>query len=114
MNGDDWIIDCDAHVIEPPGVWVDRLPKRFEEVGPRFLRDDAGWAWIYEDIRVPILGPLVSGPEHLSQKKPSGIGFDDIHPACYESQARVEAMNADRVLAQMVFPNFPRFCGQTF
>ena len=29
------IVDVDAHLVEPPGIWVDRLPARYRDVGPR-------------------------------------------------------------------------------
>ena len=29
------IVSVDDHVVEHPGVWTDRLPKRYSETGPR-------------------------------------------------------------------------------
>jgi hypothetical protein len=31
----DWMISVDDHVIEPPGVWQDRVPARYSDVAPR-------------------------------------------------------------------------------
>ena len=31
----DWIVSVDDHVIEPPNVWLDRLPKRYADAAPR-------------------------------------------------------------------------------
>ena len=36
----DWLVSVDDHVIEPPNVWVDRLPARYRDAGPRMLADD--------------------------------------------------------------------------
>src|SRR5436305_520855 len=36
------IISVDDHVIEPPGVWADRLPDKFADVGPRIVRAPVG------------------------------------------------------------------------
>jgi hypothetical protein len=30
----DWIVSVDDHVIEPPRVWLDRLPRRYHDVAP--------------------------------------------------------------------------------
>ncbi len=33
-----WLVSVDDHVIEPPNVWLDRLPAKYRDVGPRMLR----------------------------------------------------------------------------
>ena len=32
----DWVIDVDAHVTEPPDLWVERLPAKFRDRVPRW------------------------------------------------------------------------------
>jgi len=32
------IISVDDHVVEPANVWVDRLPAKFQDTGPRVIR----------------------------------------------------------------------------
>ena len=34
-----WIISVDDHVVEPPGVWWDRLSAKDREIGPRVVQD---------------------------------------------------------------------------
>ncbi len=69
------IISVDDHVVEPANVWVDRLPKKYHEIGPRVVRAPMGeitfiggkltvkpgsegvptdW-WYYEDLKRPLL-----------------------------------------------------------
>ncbi len=36
------IISVDDHVVEPPNVWIDRLPKKYHDVGPRVVRAPMG------------------------------------------------------------------------
>src|SRR4051794_9572148 len=72
------IISVDDHVVEPPGVWQDRLPERFKDIGPRIVRapvkdmsfvggkfsvvpgepgdpgEPVDW-WFYEDLRRPLI-----------------------------------------------------------
>jgi hypothetical protein len=31
------IVDLDAHVVEPPELWISRLPARYRDVGPRIV-----------------------------------------------------------------------------
>ncbi len=40
--------------------------------------------------------------------------YDEVRPGCYEPAARVADMDANWTQASLCFPNFPRFCGQTF
>ena len=42
------------------------------------------------------------------------LSWDEIPPACYDVTARLAAMDADRVLATLVFPNLPGFAGSLF
>ena len=36
------IISVDDHVVEPPNVWMDRLPDKYKDVGPRIVRAPMG------------------------------------------------------------------------
>ena len=35
-----WVFDADGHVIEPPRVWDELLPKKFQEYAPHVLQYD--------------------------------------------------------------------------
>ncbi len=37
-----WIISVDDHVVEPATVWSDRLPQKYQDVGPRVVRAPMG------------------------------------------------------------------------
>jgi predicted TIM-barrel fold metal-dependent hydrolase len=110
----EWIISVDDHIIEPPNVWTDRLPKKYLEVGPRIVRDDQGEAWVYEDRRVATMGLFAAAGRDKEEFTPDPLTYAEMRPGCYDSVARLEDMNRDGVLASMCFPTFPRFCGQTF
>ena len=34
VPNDEWMISVDDHLIEPPNVWVDRLPAKYRDVRP--------------------------------------------------------------------------------
>lgn len=122
MNGDavgsdDWMISVDDHLIEPPNVWIDRLPAKYLDVGPRWVVDDDGEAWHYEDVRQSVGGAVTSGAIWPPENRPpvfTPLPFSEIPPACHDPKARIEAMDADRVLASLVFPNLPGFAGSLF
>ncbi|WP_310778050.1 amidohydrolase family protein [Mycobacterium sp. Z3061] len=113
------LLSVDDHLIEPPHVWADRLPKKYLEQGPRiadFPRSGAPpmQQWVYEGRTYPNIGlNAVAG------KSPEEFGVDpiryaDMIPGCYDPKARLADMDIDGVHAMLCFPSFPRFCGTVF
>jgi hypothetical protein len=39
------VISVDDHVVEPPDLWTNRLPKEFLERGPRVVREKAKFSF---------------------------------------------------------------------
>lgn len=114
----DWMISVDDHIIEPPNVWTDRLPAKYRDIGPRWVSDDKGEGWLFEEkTRIAIGGGVSAGAVWPPEKRPAPFiarRWSEIEPACYDPQARIAAMNTDRVMAAMLFPNLPGFAGGLF
>ena len=117
-TGDDWMISVDDHLIEPPSVWVDRLPAKYRDLGPRWISDDKGEAWLIEESRrTPVSGAVTAGAVWPPEGRPgpfTPMPWSEIPPACYDPKARGEAMDTDHVLASLMFPNLPGFAGSLF
>jgi predicted TIM-barrel fold metal-dependent hydrolase len=114
---DTWMISVDDHLIEPPTVWVDRLPAKYRDLGPRWVHDDLGEAWLIEGaVRVPVNGAVVAAAFPQGRKPPSfqPLAWSEIPASCYDPIARAEAMDLDHVLASLPFPNVPGFAGRVF
>ena len=44
----DWLISVDDHILEPPNVWVDRVPAKDRDRAPHMETDDNGLeCWVY-------------------------------------------------------------------
>jgi len=110
----DWLVSVDDHVIEPPGVWVDRLPSKYHDIAPRMAGSDRGAVWRYEDKVVPTVGLSVAAGRSKEEFSPAPVSFDEMRPGAYDPVARVADMNRGGILASLCFPSFPRFCGQVF
>ena len=111
----DWLISVDDHVIEPPNLWVDRVPAKDRDRAPRMVRDGDDEYWLYEDKRMPTLGP--ERGRRASRRRssaPSRCRYDEMRPGCYDPVARLEDMDRAGMLASLCFPSLPRFCGQLF
>jgi predicted TIM-barrel fold metal-dependent hydrolase len=113
--GEPFIFSVDDHVLEPPNLWYDRLPAKDREAGPRLVADNEREFWVYEDVKVDSVGLAAQAgrnPEEWIERRP--VPYAEMRESCYDPVARVQDMDLDGVLASMVFPSFPRFCGQTF
>ncbi|MBE9373296.1 amidohydrolase [Saccharopolyspora sp. HNM0983] len=114
------LLSTDDHLIEPPSLWSDRLPKKYQEQAPRIVEQSRGEGvapaevWTYEGRIYPYIGlNAVAG------KKPEEFGmeptrFDEMIPGCYDPKARIRDMDLDGVWGAMSFPSFPRFAGTVF
>lgn len=134
MNDFPKIVSADDHVVEPPDLWTARLPAKYQDVGPRVVRengratlrdgifsyetDEGGEpcdVWYYEDIKVPSLLTGSAVGYDLDDMETRVVTFDDMRPGCYQQTARLGDMDTAGVEASICFPNmFARFCGQRF
>lgn len=129
LTDDMQLVSVDDHLVERPGVWADRLPKRLVEKGPRIIEatgketDQYGFGqgvpkgsqvWLLEDVVYAQLGLNAVAGKPRDQIGTEPLRFDDMIPGCYEPEARVEDMDIDGVQASLLFPSFPKFAGTMF
>jgi predicted TIM-barrel fold metal-dependent hydrolase len=126
LDGFPLMVSVDDHVVEPAGVWRDRLPARYADVGPRIARervpmkaqpDQEKWAdvWYYESVRVPVPRGYAAVSFEPDDLEDDPMTFDEMRPGCFDVAPRLRDMDADGVEASVCFPNaFVRFCGQRF
>jgi len=109
-----WFISVDDHLIEPARLWQERLPERWRDTGPRIVRDGTAEFWVYEDRQIVTTGLNAVAGKRREEFSPEPISYDDMRLGCYDPAARVADMNQGHVLSSMLFPSFPRYCGQVF
>lgn len=109
-----WFISVDDHLIEPARLWQERLPKKWWDTGPRIVRDGESEFWVYEDRQIVTIGLNAVAGKRREEFSPEPITYADMREGCYEPAARVADMDRGRVLASLMFPSFPRYCGQVF
>ena len=127
------IISVDDHVVEPPDLWTNRLPAKYQDRAPRIVRErctmkmvggvftfernvpDGDWCdvWLYDDLVYPF--PKLSAASGFANLDNEPVTFDQIRPGGWKQKERLEDMDANHVQASINFPNvLPRFCGQAF
>jgi predicted TIM-barrel fold metal-dependent hydrolase len=131
------IISVDDHIIEPPTMFMDRLPAKYADRGPRIVRKygtpkllsptrveileedgpNARWCdvWMYDDLQSPTFaGHAQARLLDMSLEPRTPVTYDEFEPGCYQQVPRLADMDTNHVEAALCFPTFARFCGQTF
>src|SRR3954468_5398272 len=101
------IISVDDHVVEPPNVWVDRLPAKYDDVGPRIVRapvkemtfiggkftaipgepGDEGKPvarWFFEDPRRPLIRLDAAVGLDREDVTLEGVTYEEMRPGAYQ------------------------------
>jgi predicted TIM-barrel fold metal-dependent hydrolase len=127
------LVSPDDHVQVPAHAFEGRLPSRLREAAPRiqrlkgrvdlgagelrFIPDDGGRVgdvWHFDGKRIPLV--RIAAAAGCARDEIDGriVTYDDMHRACYDPAARLEAMDHAGIEASVCYPNmFVRFCGQT-
>lgn len=115
MRAEDLIlVSVDDHIVEPPDMFENHLPARYQDRAPRFLRKPDADVWVYEGVEIPNIGlNAVAG------RPPEEWGFEptvleEIREGTYDPDERVLDMNLNGMLGSLSFPSFVQFCGQLF
>lgn len=102
------IISADCHVNEPPHVF-DRVPASLRDRAPKIRRGaDGGDGWSF-DGGPPKRTFGIEATAGRTDKKLSGLTFDEILPGNYDGKAHVEDMAQDGVDVSVVYPGNASF-----
>jgi len=112
------LMSADDHLIEPPHLWVDRVPAAHRDRCPRVVEVENGReAWLYEDeLTFVMMGSCraLDGFPPTGDARTGSARFDEIRPGCYDPVERLNDMDIDGVWSQLCFPNYARFAGHRF
>jgi len=101
------LIDADAHVQEPPDLWVDRVPASWRDRAPRVEQGaDGGDQWVFDGgAAVRPIGLSATAGQHVVQFRAAGGRYADMRAGSYEAKARLVDLDADGIAAQVLFPS---------
>ena len=71
----DWLISVDDHILEPPNLWVDRLPAKYKDRGPHVIEtpNSKGHAWIMEGQSRPSPSEALPNQVLFNQALPNQV-----------------------------------------
>src|SRR6478735_6867010 len=100
------IIDADAHVQEPPNLWIERAPARLKDRAPRVEHRDNGDWWIFDDGKAAQpLGLTASAGRSVVEYRRDGVRHDELRPGMSEPKPRLADLDADGVWAHVLYPS---------
>ncbi|UCE86566.1 MAG: amidohydrolase family protein [Deltaproteobacteria bacterium] len=101
------LIDADCHVVEPPHIWEQWLPKKFRDRAPKLVKDDEGGdAWQLQPDAPPMYIGLVATPGmRYEDIKWKGYTYETVRKGCFDGKARLEDMRLDGVDAEFLYPS---------
>lgn len=100
------VISVDDHLVEPPDLFEGRMPKKFEELGPKVIETDNGTQlWKMGDELVPNVGinAVVGRPQEEQSAEPTR--FDEMRRGAWDIDGRIHDMDIDGVWASLCFPS---------
>jgi predicted TIM-barrel fold metal-dependent hydrolase len=117
MRMDDMIlVSVDDHIIEPPDLFAQHIPRKWAERAPRLVFDRStglqSWTWEGGVSTTTFINAVVTLPKQEWGFDPSTLA--EIRPGCYDVAQRVRDMDANGIAASMCFPSFPGMAGAFF
>ncbi|MDX2277887.1 MAG: amidohydrolase family protein [Hyphomonadaceae bacterium] len=110
----DWLISCDDHIMEPPNLWLDRLPAKYKDRAPRVIQVKGNDFWEYEGAKRPMLGLLTAMGRPKEDWTPEPTTYVSMRPGCYDVKARIADMDQAGILGSLNFGTIPGFTGELF
>ena len=100
------IVSADAHILEPPDIWANWLPARYQDKAPQLAKDaDGGDAWLFAGAaEADPIGLTATPGMPWDQFRWTGVTYDEARDGCYRGAARLDDMDADGVHAEVLFP----------
>lgn len=109
------LISVDDHIIEPPGVWTDRLPTKWQNDCPQVLtKDDGTEVWQYEGDQIATMGLNAVAGKPNKDFAMDPVRYDGMIEGCYNPVVRARDLLRNGIRGSLCFPTFPRFAGQRF
>ena len=99
------IVSADVHITEPPDIWKNHLPKKYQEHAPVLAKDpEGGDAWQFAVGQPEPIGLTVTPGQRFEEMRWFGMTYDNVRPSVYNGKARIEDMDVDGIDAEIIFP----------
>ena len=104
------VISADNHILEPPNLFLERVPAHYRDQAPRLVRGkDGGDGWSLDGsipestIGLP-WGLGAVNPGARIRIAPRGLRWEELVPGNYDGAAHIKDMASDGIDAAVVYP----------
>src|SRR6266436_2569756 len=99
------LVSADSHILEPPHVWKQYLPRKFHDKAPKVVPDgDGGEAWQFApDIPPAPIGIYASAGRKHEDVRWTGVTFAAANQGNFRAEPRLREQDVDGVDAEVLF-----------
>ena len=99
------LISADSHILEPPHLWTEYMPKKFHSKVPVVVPDgDGGEAWQFApDIPPAPIGIYASAGRKHDDVRWTGVSFASANQGNFRAEPRMQEQDIDGVDAEVLF-----------
>jgi predicted TIM-barrel fold metal-dependent hydrolase len=110
LRDDVQLVSVNDHIVEPAGLFADRLPARWVDAGPTVIDQPGAMTWrLGTEVSVAVSTSLQEGESPTDEQ----VGrVERMWAAAGDPSARLAAMDADRITVQALFPHAMGFAGE--
>ena len=101
------ILDCDAHVNEPPDTWVGRVPAKYKDRAPEGGAPRRGRLLVVQRRRERAPGRAHRHRRacRTSTSRRSACSYESMRPGSFDTKARLADMDIDGMYLQVLYPS---------
>jgi predicted TIM-barrel fold metal-dependent hydrolase len=108
------LFSVDDHIVEPPGVWVDRVPAAQRDRVPHVVEADGCQMWEWEGGSEATMGLNAVAGKPIETWGMDPSRFDEMIAGCYDPHERAKDLLSNGIFASVAFPTLPGFAGRKF
>ncbi|MGH7820203.1 MAG: amidohydrolase family protein [Candidatus Binatia bacterium] len=99
------LISGDSHVLEPPHLWTEYMPRKFHDKAPKVVPDgEGGEAWQFSPEVPPApIGIYASAGRKHEEVRWTGVTFAAANQGNFRGDERLKEMDQDGVDAEVLF-----------
>jgi predicted TIM-barrel fold metal-dependent hydrolase len=108
------LVSVDDHIIEPPNMFKQHLPRELIDKAPTFISKDGKDCWVFEGRTVYNIGlnAVVGRPREEYGCEPESL--QHMRAGTYDIKKRIDDMNVNGLLGSLCFGTFVSFDGSYF
>jgi len=110
------VISVDDHLVEPPHMFENRLPKKYQDLAPKLIpNDDGSEAWVFDGKTYLQVGLNAVAGRPKEDWSLEATSFTEIRKGCWDIDERIKDMDLGGIYASANFPSqVSGFCGSVY